>query len=179
MEAIKSSAWEVIHSSKNDCWRTPPKLFGSLDNEFSFELDAAATEENKLCQNYLSPLEDALGRSWDAPGAVFCNPPYGRDVGKWVEKAWQESRKRKEPIVLLVMACTDTVWWHDHAWKAVKLPRRLRVPLSLCSGGMFLLMDGQAAQGLSLGIQNETGATWFKSCRPKIYFFLGRRLPSF
>ena len=55
MEAIKSSAWEVIHSSKNDCWRTPPKLFGSLDNEFSFELDAAATEENKLCQNYLQP----------------------------------------------------------------------------------------------------------------------------
>jgi phage N-6-adenine-methyltransferase len=144
MEAIKSSAWEVIHSSKNDCWRTPPKLFGSLDNEFSFELDAAATEENKLCQNYLSPLEDALGRSWDAPGAVFCNPPYGRDVGKWVEKAWQESRKRKEPIVLLVMACTDTVWWHDHAWKADEI-RLLRGRVH------FLKADGGKAAAAPKG----------------------------
>lgn len=25
-------------------------------------------------------------------GAVFCNPPYGREIGKWVQKAFEEAR---------------------------------------------------------------------------------------
>ena len=137
-------AWSVIHSSKDDGWRTPPKLFSLLNDEFGFGLDAAATDENKLCESYLSPLEDALDISWYAPGAVFCNPPYGRHVGKWVEKAWQESRKRDEPIVLLVMACTDTAWWHDHAWKADEI-RLLRGRVH------FLKPDGSKAAAAPKG----------------------------
>lgn len=29
---------------------------------------------------------------WDRGGAVFCNPPYGREIGKWVQKAFEEAR---------------------------------------------------------------------------------------
>jgi len=45
-------------------------------------------------------------------GNVFCNPPYGRELGKWVEKAYNESRKGA-CVVMLIPARTDTRWFHD------------------------------------------------------------------
>ncbi len=42
------------------------------------------------------------------------NPPYGRDIGQWMRKAWEESRKGCT-VVCLVNARTDTRWWHDWA----------------------------------------------------------------
>lgn len=41
------------------------------------------------------------------------NPPYGREIGKWVEKALEESRKEAECVVCLLPARTDTKWFHD------------------------------------------------------------------
>ncbi len=125
-----SHAWAVIHSSNDTAWRTPRALFDALDNEFGFELDAAATSENSLCEDYFGPdhsylhRRDALECPWDR-STVYCNPPYGRGVGKWVEHAWKQSRAGAT-VVLLVMACTDTAWWHDFAWKAdeIRLVRR-------------------------------------------------------
>ena len=38
------------------------------------------------------PETDGLSQSWDRGGAVFCNPPYGREIGKWVQKAFEEAR---------------------------------------------------------------------------------------
>ena len=46
-------------------------------------------------------------------GAVFCNPPYGREIGKWVRKAWEEA-KSGTTIVLLIPARTDTSYFHDY-----------------------------------------------------------------
>jgi hypothetical protein len=42
------------------------------------------------------------------------NPPYGRDMGKWVRKAYEESQ-RGALVVCLVPARTDVAWWHDWA----------------------------------------------------------------
>ena len=44
------------------------------------------------------------------------NPPYGRDIGKWMKKAFEESQK-EATIVCLVPARTDTYWWHEYAMK--------------------------------------------------------------
>lgn len=41
---------------------------------------------------------------------MFCNPPYGRDLGKWMQKAYEE-RNRHEVIVMLVPARTETAYW--------------------------------------------------------------------
>lgn len=41
---------------------------------------------------YYTPETDGLSQSWDRGGAVFCNPPYGREIGKWVQKAFEEAR---------------------------------------------------------------------------------------
>lgn len=45
---------------------------------------------------------------------MWLNPPYGRDIGKWVEKAYKESLKENTVVVCLLPARTDTAWFHDY-----------------------------------------------------------------
>lgn len=47
---------------------------------------------------------------------VYCNPPYGRTVGDWVEKAAKESRKENTIVVMLLPARTDTKWFHKYIY---------------------------------------------------------------
>lgn len=76
----------ALLSSKNMNWCTPQDFYECLDNEFHFALDAAATDKTAKCRLYYTPETDGLAQSWDVGGAVFCNPPYGREIGKWVRK---------------------------------------------------------------------------------------------
>lgn len=73
------------------CWCTPQDFFDKLNAEFGFVLDPAATDKTAKCSLYYTPETDGLSQSWDRGGAVFCNPPYGREIGKWVQRL---SRKR-------------------------------------------------------------------------------------
>ena len=86
---------KALLSSKNMCWCTPQDFFDKLNSEFGFVLDPAATNKTAKCG-----------------GAVFCNPPYGREIGKWVQKAFKEAHGGY-PIVLLIPARTDTSYFHD------------------------------------------------------------------
>ena len=45
---------------------------------------------------------------------VFCNPPYGKEISKWVEKAYREGHKDNTLVVLLIPARTDTRYFHDY-----------------------------------------------------------------
>ena len=105
---------QALLSSKNMCWCTPQAFFETLDSEFHFILDAAATAENAKCKRFFTPKMDALSQSWDVGGAVFCNPPYGRALGKWVAKAYHEHIRNGGTIVLLIPARTDTSYFHDY-----------------------------------------------------------------
>ncbi|RAQ21489.1 adenine methyltransferase, partial [Hydrogeniiclostridium mannosilyticum] len=78
---------KALLSSKNMCWCTPQDFFDKLNQEFQFVLDPAATDKTAKCPLYYTPETDGLSQSWDRGGAVFCNPPYGREIGKWVKKA--------------------------------------------------------------------------------------------
>ena len=98
-------------------WRTPRRLFDLLDSEFHFDLDAAASADNTLCKNYFTAQDDALTRDWSGYRSVWCNPPYGRELHRWMAKAFIESR-HGPTVVMLVMACTETRWWRDYAWRA-------------------------------------------------------------
>lgn len=44
------------------------------------------------------------------------NPPYGRTIKQWMQKAYESSLKGAT-VVCLVPARTDTAWWHDFAMK--------------------------------------------------------------
>lgn len=83
---------KALLSSKNVCWCTPQDFFDTLNAEFGFVLDPAATDKTAKCALYYTPKTDGLSQSWDRGGAVFCNPPYGREIGKWVRKAFEEAR---------------------------------------------------------------------------------------
>ena len=83
---------KALLSSKNMCWCTPQDFFDKLNAEFGFVLDPAATDKTAKCSLDYTPETDGLSQSWDRGGAVFCNPPYGREIGKWVQKAFKEAR---------------------------------------------------------------------------------------
>ena len=101
------------HGERHDEWTTPTWLYEQLSYEFGpFTLDAAATAENAKCGRFLTKDEDGLIAPWT--GNVWCNPPYGRGVGKWAEKAMQEARAGNASATLLLPASTDTVWFHDY-----------------------------------------------------------------
>ncbi len=107
----------VYFSSKTDEWETPQDLFDRLNAIHHFELDVCATAVNAKCWPYFTKEEDALSLSWvDYRNVFWMNPPYGREISKWMKKAYEESQKGCK-VVCLVPARTDTAWWHDWAMK--------------------------------------------------------------
>jgi site-specific DNA-methyltransferase (adenine-specific) len=121
-----TTAWneDQLYSSKKQDWETPRALYRVLHEEFDFGLDAAAEPSgaNSKCFQFIS--EDSLDRDWATlvPGrhAVWLNPPYGKDIGQWVEKAYRESLKGCT-VVVLTFVRSDTKWWHDWAMKAAEI----------------------------------------------------------
>lgn len=45
---------------------------------------------------------------------MFCNPPYGRQIGEWVQKGYEESQKPGTTVVMLIPSRTDTSYFHDY-----------------------------------------------------------------
>lgn len=104
----------VHFSSKTDLWATPVDFFNKYNEKFNFELDVCATHENAKCTKYFTIEDDGLSKEWS--GICWMNPPYGREIIKWMEKAYKSSLNGAT-IVCLVPARTDTKWWHEYAIK--------------------------------------------------------------
>ena len=102
--------------SNSNEWETPQDLFDELDREFHFTLDPCATDQSAKCQKYFTKKDDGLSKSW-AGEVVFMNPPYGREIGKWIKKAHEESDNAT--VVCLIPSRTDTAYWHDYVMKGV------------------------------------------------------------
>ena len=108
----------VFYSSKTDMWATPQDFFDALDAEFHFTLDACAVKENAKCEAYYTPEQDGLDQPWT--GRVWCNPPYGRNVGQWVKKA-HDTASGGGFVVMLLPARTDTRWFHDYIYRKTEV----------------------------------------------------------
>ncbi len=100
-----------LMSSACDEWETPQELFDQLNEEFHFTLDPCCTHQNAKCQKHYTIEEDGLAQSWDGE-RVFMNPPYGRNISKWIEKAFKESAHAL--VVCLIPSRTDTNYWHKY-----------------------------------------------------------------
>lgn len=101
----------VMFSSNTDLWETPHEFFEELNEEFNFTLDVCALPENTKCANYYTPEENGLSNPWT--GVCWCNPPYGREIGKWVKRAYDQTLQGTTTVMLLP-ARTDTRWFHNY-----------------------------------------------------------------
>lgn len=121
-----------LFSSATPEWGTPQWLFDSLDKEFGFTLDPCSTDENAKCDLHFTVQEDGLSKDWE-DHVVFMNPPYGREISKWMKKA-QDSAKCGSTVVCLVPARTDAKWWHNYCMRAGAEIRLLRGRLKFDGG---------------------------------------------
>lgn len=101
-------------TSNTSEWATPQEFFDKLNAEFDFTLDPCCTSQNKKCEKYYTKEDDGLTKDWSGE-RVFCNPPYGRELAKWVKKCYVESQKGAT-VVMLIPARTDTSYFHDYIY---------------------------------------------------------------
>lgn len=97
-----------LFTSLRTNWRTPKALFQALDAEFHFDHDPCPTR----------PQADGLESNWG--NINYVNPPYGREISKWIQKGYGEFLKGKT-VVFLLPSRTDTAWWHDFIMKATEI----------------------------------------------------------
>jgi len=98
----------VHFSSQRLDWQTPKAVYDALDLEFHFDFDP--------CPH--NPDFDGLSISWKTSN--FVNPPYGREIGKWIKKGYEESQTGKT-VVFLIPSRTDTRWWHTYIMQAKEI----------------------------------------------------------
>ena len=111
---------EVMFSSKTDLWATPQDFFNQLNEEFHFTLDVCALPENAKCECFYTPEIDGLSQPWT--GRVWCNPPYGREIGQWVRRAhFALASGGADLVVMLLPARTDTRWFHEYIYKRAEI----------------------------------------------------------
>lgn len=103
---------KALLTSKNQYWETPLDFFNKLNEEFSFTLDPCAEKSTAKCEKYFDIYDDGLSKCWGG-NVCFVNPPYGRNLTKWVSKSCLESRKENTKVVLLIPARTDTKYFHE------------------------------------------------------------------
>ena len=103
---------KVHFSSKTDMWATPQDFYDKYNKIYNFNTDVCASIENAKCNHFYTKEDDGLKQEWT--GVCWMNPPYGREIKKWVKKAYEESLKGTT-VVCLLPARTDTAWWHDYA----------------------------------------------------------------
>lgn len=105
---LNSNKLKVHFSSIRQDWKTPKKFYTELNKEFNFNFDP--------CPN--NPTFNGLTIEWGTSN--FINPPYGRGIGEWIKKGYDESRKGKI-VVMLIPSRTDTKWWHQYVMKAKEI----------------------------------------------------------
>lgn len=106
---------DLMFSSKSNCWETPQWFFDKLNKVFAFETDVCALPENAKCGLYYTPDDNGLLQDWR--GVCWLNPPYGRQISAWIEKAYKSAKENGATVVCLLPARVDTRWWHDYCSK--------------------------------------------------------------
>jgi site-specific DNA-methyltransferase (adenine-specific) len=101
----------VHFSSDDQTWTTPQKFYDQLNEEFNFTLDPCCSKESAKCDHYFTEEDDGLIQDW-SDHVVFMNPPYGREIPQWIEKAHNEYLKGAT-VVCLIPSRTDTRYWHN------------------------------------------------------------------
>ncbi len=92
-------------------YETPNEIFEPLQKEFDLRLDVCATKKNHKCDLFFTKEQSALFQDWKLN--FWMNPPFGRDLKKWVQKAYEESQEGVVGVCLLPVR-SNTQWWHKY-----------------------------------------------------------------
>ena len=103
--------------SKTVEWETPSSFFAAVQKEFLLNTDVCANKENAKLESYWTKEEDGLSQDW-TDLRCWMNPPYGREIGKWVKKAAEGGA---ELVVCLLPARTDTKWFHEYIYNKAEI----------------------------------------------------------
>lgn len=91
------------HEGKTNAWLTPLPIIKALGE---FDLDPCGFHGHETAKKLICLPDDGLGADWS--GRVWLNPPYGREIGKWLKKLEAHGNG-----IALVFGRTDTTWFHD------------------------------------------------------------------
>ena len=114
-------------------WETPQDFFDAMDQEFRFTLDPCATLNNTKCPIFFAT--DGLTKDW-SKDIVWMNPPYTRDISKWIKKAYDSAQQGGTVICLIQGRSTDTKWWHKFVMKSSEI-RFIKGRLHFGLNGVF------------------------------------------
>lgn len=122
--------WKEEHDFFFKCFVQKHKIFPTKEEMIIRPKDDVETSSKNLIRNFISTSILALtNRTTNVKSIsrrktmvfqrtgggyrVFCNPPYGRAITDWVEKAYREGTKDNTIVVMLIPARTDTRYFHD------------------------------------------------------------------
>lgn len=105
-----------IGQSKSIEYSTPLKIIEPLIKEFDLTKDVCASLENYKLTEYWTKTDDALSKDWI--GNCWMNPPFDKNLGKWVKKAFFETEKNKGTKVCLIPVRSNTKWWAEVSIKS-------------------------------------------------------------
>lgn len=100
----------ALFTSESSTWATPWPLWHAVDAQLGFTLDACADKANAKHPRYFDERSNGLSQSWEGE-TVWCNPPYGRALPDWLERARRAALDELAIVCLLVPYRPDTAWW--------------------------------------------------------------------
>lgn len=147
-----------------DCWQTPPEIFNALNAEFNFKLDAAASEDNALCEQFIAAEQNTLETPWSEylqKGYVWLNPPYSNPL-PFVQKAAAENSRHFIGCVMLLPADTSVGWFKE----AIKTASEVR----LITGGRIKFVSAEDGKPKSRNRNGSTLIVWHQWPRTYCHF---------
>lgn len=108
-----------------ETWLTPPGILSALG---AFDLDPCAAPSPRpwpTAIRHVELPEDGLQAEWI--GRVWCNPPYGAEAARWLDKLATHGDG-----IALVFARTETAMFHDHVWPRAHGLLFLRGRIAFC-----------------------------------------------
>jgi hypothetical protein len=93
-------------------WNTPPDIVAAVHQVFGGppDLDPCSNPSSLVNarRNVMLP-EDGLTFPWE--GKVYVNPPYGKGIDRWIQKASESVRAE---VILLIPASVSAHYWHRY-----------------------------------------------------------------
>lgn len=103
-----------------DLWESPREVVAWMAKEYgAYDLDAAASDGNKVCEKFYDEKTDCLKRWWGKNKHVWLNPPYS-NPDPFVKKAIEQMEHGNQIDMLLPADCS-TAWFYDACNNAAEI----------------------------------------------------------